>query len=81
MTDADNRIARFAVLFNPADIKIFPFAPPTGVSGGIVGSTDKGEMAVYIVPRDLIASFREATAACGAVTSVRDLDTARSGVS
>ena len=65
---------RYVVLFNPDELMAISFLPPDGVMyiGG--GSTDRGEMAVYMVPTERLADFNDAISNCPAVIEAKDLE-------
>jgi hypothetical protein len=64
---------KIMVLFKREELEHFPFDPPPGVEGGVVGSTDRGELAVYIVPSESAVEFTEALDASPAVIERKEL--------
>lgn len=52
------------VVFDAVRYGSKPFRPPLGVSGpGVIGEIDRGLLASYLVPDDLMAAFEHAIGA------------------
>ncbi len=64
---------KYMVLFNPLTHAENKLEPPSGVSGGPMGDTENGVLAVYDVPDAQVEQFKAAVDACSAVLKSEQL--------